>query len=334
MKKIIIISFLLAIATFSFAQQTFTSKKEALNYLNQTFSKYFIKSEVQKQEEGKEYRLLYDYEITEIFIKIHTKYVNNFGKDVDYMIMKFGDINGVDLITKNEKLASYFKNSTALNFRSKYPSFQSRGSSNYSQMFPFELTKTDNVQASIIEAINTITREDKAIAKVAQQKIIEDDRLAFLNQEQEIKGKLLPNYEIFTSENIKINLRDYIDKNRPFKNKPLVLVTWSNKWCPICVIKIDSLLKSGVALNYNIVLVNKEDRKADFSVLKIEILNHTPNYNKDAILLFDKDNQLEPIDKNSAPFFIWLDKNLKIIRSFSGYAINVSTINNILAEIE
>ena len=59
MKKLFALTALLATTNFSFAQETFTSKQEAINYLKQAFSTYFIKTAVYKTNDAENIAFIY-----------------------------------------------------------------------------------------------------------------------------------------------------------------------------------------------------------------------------------------------------------------------------------
>ena len=138
---------------------------------------------------------------------------------------------------------------------------------------------------------------------------------------------------MFTSENTEVNIYAYLLEKRQYKTKPSLVITWGN-WCPICIRKIDTLLNKDLALKYNIILINKQPTTGNLSVLLKNIANHIPDYNKDALLLFDKNNQMKDIDHDGTPFFLWLDTNLKVMSSFEGYNINIQKITEKLEEIK
>ena len=351
MKKLFALTALLATTSFSFAQETFTSKQEAINYLKEAFSTYFIKTAVYKTNDAENIPFIYDFEIRErqiIIWRASGKTASGINKDKDvWQNMPYEKIEEMLRVDKSD----VFKDLTGLACKPPFggafltgsgEEISDRYTGTYSTtvIFPFTLLKNkkdrEQIMQSLFNAINLLSNEIKKETKIADREAT-DTKQKLIAQEtidNKIAYTYLPAYKIFTADDSITSFPEYIDKNRTFKNKPTLIVTWSNVYCRPCIKIIDALLNNGVALKYNIVLVNKEDDKTDFSALKTKISNHTPNYIKDAILLFDKNNQLEPIDKNGTPFFIWLDKNLKIVRSYAGYDISVTTINNILAEIE
>jgi len=319
------------------------TKEAALTTLKGIFAERFIKTAVYKIGEADDNLKLqydktpsyYDYEITEKYIIISKK--NEAEKD-KRTVIPIDVINNLFIVE-----SGFFKKSGALELKSKGPNFElTWGADKYTTAvcyFPFSILKDDlAVHSTMVAAINVLSREiksvikkDKEIAKSAQQKLDDENQLAL---DRKLNGTFLPPFKVFTFDSLTVTLSAHIEQNRPFKNKPTLLITWSNEWCNICIKKIDTLLNNGLALKYNIILINKELAKTNFSKLKTKILTHSPNYNKDAILLFDRNSQLEPIDKNSAPFFLWLDKNLKIVKAYPGYSINTTTINNMLLQID
>jgi hypothetical protein len=183
MKKIVGLCLLMAVASFSFGQETFTSKQEALNFLKKTFSASFIKTGVYGKYDGKkfnDYKYYYDYELTDTSLKIYRKYGDEpddwFQKNHTWAEMQFGDINSVKASEKSED----FRKLTGLTLKSRYAKFQSgygrtpekrtATSSSYSETFPFEIKKDTTIIKSIINAINAIYREDKAAAEAARKK--------------------------------------------------------------------------------------------------------------------------------------------------------------------
>jgi hypothetical protein len=96
-------------------------------------------------------------------------------------------------------------------------------------------------------------------------------------------------------------------------------------------------------LSYNIILINRDDEETktaypslfiSFSDLKNQLASHSPSYNEDALLLFDRNNQLFDIDNGATPLWVWLDKKLNIIGAYQGYTISVAAIRNVLLSIE
>lgn len=97
--------------------------------------------------------------------------------------------------------------------------------------------------------------------------------------------------------------------------------------------KLDTLLNSGLALEYNIVLVNR-DGSTSLSALKTKISLHVPDFNKNTLLVFDRDNALLPLDQGQAPYFIFLNKNMEITSKLSGYKVSIVELKNQLKLIE
>ena len=340
MKLIVILSLLVSVGNASFGQQSFTSKQDALTWLKEIFSKHFVKTSVYRPDDNNKTPYSYQYEIGEKRILIIKKAEGEVS-DTRYTV-PYQDISETFFLQKKD----YFKSATGIGFKPLFGDsyvvshdiekkrFEDNTQYSTSVAFPFEMEKGDFILGSVINAINTIARENKAI--VDKQKaalLLENERKkASVTNNQKIKGTL-PSYKIFTSENVLVNLYDYVEKNRPYKDKPTLLVTWAH-WCNICLRKIDTLLNDGLALKYNIILVNKDLSEAGFASLKEKIQQHSPDYNKDAILLFDRNNQLAELDENAAPLFLWLDNKLQIVKSFAGYGIQTKTITSMLQDIQ
>ena len=330
------LSLLLSAGLFSYGQRSFTSKQEALDWLRETFSKSFIKTTVYKQ--GDEKRISYNYEIGDNRMLIIKKTEGEIS-DARYTV-PYEDISETFFLQKND----YFKSSTGIGFKPGYGEsyvvsygmekkrFSENTAYATSAAFPFDIKKDDPVINSIINAINRISRENKASVKT--DPILKDDnKNTMTTDDQKIKGTQLSPYKVFNSDNVEVNLYDYVEKNRQHKDKPVLLITWAH-WCNICIKQIDTILKNGLGLKYDIILVNKGGSEAGFTKLKEKIRLHAPDYGTEAILLFDRNNQLEELDKNGAPFFLWMDKKLRIVGSFAGYAIKTETIISKLTGIE
>ena len=219
---------------------------------------------------------------------------------------------------------------TTTNWESRYFSFSSgyghseekrtgRTISN-SVIFPFDVKNYLEMFQSFANAIQTIDRENSEIEEKTQQK--RDEQPAKVNPP--VNYTNLPAYKVFTSDSLLVNLPRYIEINRPFKEKPTLLITFAYKWCPPCLKLIDSILNMGLASKYNLVLVSRDSDidkvpKSQHHWAYISLANlmerlseRMPNYSKDAVLLFDRNDQLTDLDKGSTPIFIWLNKELKI----------------------
>ncbi len=340
MKLIVILSFLVSVGHASFAQQSFTSKQDALTWLKEIFSKHFVKTTVYRPDDNNKTPYSYQYEIGDKRILIIKK-ADGQVTDTRYTV-PYEDISETFILQKND----YFKSSTGIGFKPLFGDsyvvshdiekkrFEDNTQYSTSVGFPFEMGKGDLILASVINAIKTVARENKAIAdKQKSDLALENERkkVPAVNN-QKIKGTL-PSYKVFTSQNELVNLYDYVEKNRAYKDKPTLLITWAH-WCNICLRKIDTLLNNGLALKYNIILVNKDISETGFASLKEKIQKHSPDYSKDVILLFDRNNQLAEFDENAAPLFLWLDNKLQIVKSFAGYAIQTKTITTMLQEIQ
>lgn len=335
--------------TISYGQ----TKEEALITLKDIFSKYFIKTLVYKEIDKKDISFTYEYEINDNRILIIKKSQSQI-PDVYYYI-PFEDMQEIIPLKKND----YFKKTSALGFKPGYGGsyvvsygkergrFDENTKYATSIAFPFEIIKGDNVTASIINCLNVVKREDKVATEVAKieaeaAKTASDDikqntivTECLQNAADLLTARtILKDFSLYNSENILVNMHEFLEKNRRFKDKPTLIVTWSMKWCNPCIKKIDELLDNGNEKRYNIVLVNKDGIR-NYSDIKSKMLTHKPDYfTSDILFLMDKDNQLKPLDNDSAPMFVWLDNKLVIKGKYSSYDIFISSIEGILKKIE
>lgn len=347
MKKFITFILFAGFACSVFSQQTFSSKVDALAFLKESFAKNFIKEPVIVSNNNKAFS--YDYIINEEHLVIIIK---TEGETTDkWVTVPYTDISEYYTLAKND----YFKKVMGLGFKAAfgesygvsygkpYKQYESGTAYTLKAVFPFHFQK-DEEKSSVKNAVSIIAQENKAIAKASKKlsdnielKSKEDAEKVWENKqtiiEKKIKGQLLPPYKMFTSENTEVNIYAYLLEKRQYKTKPSLVITWGN-WCPICLRKIDTLLNKDLALKYNIILINKQPTTGNLSVLLKNIANHIPDYNKDALLLFDKNNQMKDIDHDGTPFFLWLDTNLKVMSSFEGYNINIQKITEKLEEIK
>jgi hypothetical protein len=348
MKKLLTI-LIIILASFAVnAQKEFTSKKEALEFLQKTLSTNFVKTAVIGKYDGKKfnkYNYYFDYELTDEFLKIYCKVGDDpddfFQKNHTWTLMNFKDIIKVEAIQESKN----YKKITGVLFTSQITNLQggrftdgygksalnstNRNSTAYGS-FPFNNASDIEIIRSIIKAINIIVKENLEEEKIAKEK---SERAAIMNDEQTLNTISLQQYEVFTTDSTKVNLQDYIAKSRKYKENPTLIVIYSNEYCRPCLIKIDSLLNNNQSLQYNIVLINM-DFSSDFTKLKKKIADHSPDYMKSVLLVFDRTDAMQAVHKSSAPMFLWLDKKMNIVGSQRGYKINTSTINSILMEIE
>lgn len=342
MKRILVICLLLSVGLYSYGQKSFNSKQEALDWLNEAFSKHFIKTTVFRQGDEKRTAYKYEYEIGEKRLLI-IKRTEGEISETRYTL-PYEEIDETYFLQKND----YFKNSTGIGFKPAYGQsyivsygmekkrFAENTGYATSAGFPFDIRKNDPDINSIINAINRISREKKASVKTglkADPVLKDDSKNVQAFDDQKIKGTMLLPYKVFNSDNILVNLSEFLEKSRQHKDKPVLLITWAH-WCNICIRQIDTILNNGLGSKYDIILVNKAGSEVGFAKLKEKIQLHTPDYNKDVILLFDRNNELVELDKNGAPFFLWMDKKLRIVSSFAGYSIKTETIISKLIEIE
>ncbi|MDQ3110350.1 MAG: hypothetical protein M3R17_10690 [Bacteroidota bacterium] len=342
----LIAAYFLLLSSFAFAQ----TRAEAVNTLKQAFSTRFVKTDIVRVNEYGGHT--FDYEITETYLLIRNKYTVGEDDDSKNHYWTYIPFETIQSVFAKEK-STEFKKTTSLTFTSSPYNYFKTGngkvhltgaiSDSRQANFPFKLEKNDPIVGTIIKAINVIATEIRKEQKVAKDLLDAanhkdgiDDLFLNDNRLKQIAYYKLPSYEVFTSDSVKVNLATYLEKNRIYADKPTLLITFSNVWCGPCLKKIDSLLNSGAALKYNIVLVNRdmESSSLSFSGLRKKIAARIPDYNKNTILLFDRSNQLQDLDNGAAPFFTWLDKKLNIIGTYAGYGIKTAKMISVLDEID
>jgi thiol-disulfide isomerase/thioredoxin len=343
MKKLITICLLIATALTVDAQKTFSSKAEALGFLKETFSANFVKTAVncKYSYDGKSFTSdnnYFGYEITDEYLKINEKRENKEGDDFVQVIMRFEDILYVKFVEKS----IYFKNTLGIEFTSKYEGIfegtrTSRGktSSSYNS-FPFNNANDIEVYRSIKNAFNTIVKENEKVTTENKSLNAESEpkKLSLLIKQNANEYSVLPNYKVYTEDGTQKALPDYILNNRRFKDKPTLVMTWGY-WCNPCIKKIDEMLKADLAKKYNIFLINRDlESQLSTEVFKLKWSKNSQSYTSDAIVLFDRNGEFAPMDNNSAPVFIWLDKNLKMVGLYKSYAITTELIGETLLEVE
>lgn len=334
--------------TLSYGQ----TREEALIRLKDIFSKHFIKTTVSREIDKNDISSTYEYEINEKRILIIKKAQSQTG-DVYYSI-PFENIQDIIPLKKNE----YFEKTSALGFKPNYGDsyvvsfgkerkrFDEETKYATSIAFPFEILKGDNVTDSIIKLLRVIIKKDEMIAEF-EKKTAENAKKASddIRQNTIVKeilqnatdlptaSTMLKDFSLYNSENIEVNMHEYVENNRRYKDKPTLIITWSMKWCQPCIKKIDELLSNGIENRYNLVLVNK-DGIVNYSEIKSKMLTNKPDYfTNDILFLMDKYYQLKPLDNDSAPMIIWLDNKLAIKGKYNGYNILLSTIEDILKKI-
>lgn len=329
-KTFILASFCLIVG-LSFGQ----SKEDAINSLKETFAKYFIKTAIYKNNSENKDPHYYDYEITDKNILFRETSGEGENLKITWTRVPYKDIEGIAPMKKSD----YFKKVTALQFQ---PSYGNVFRTSHGQEFedfqsytkyiniPFNNSEDNTIIESMGAAITVIKKENLAEEKIAKVRGPIDAAMAYENT---LPGTSLQQFDMFTKDSSKVNLHDYIEKSRKFKEKPTLIIIYSNEYCPPCLIKIDSLLNNNQTLQYNIALINM-DFSSDFTKLKKKITDHSPDYTKNVLLVFDRTDAMKTVHKNSAPMFLWLDKKMKIVGSQRGYKITTSTINAVLLEIE
>ncbi len=357
--KILTIIFLLMAATIGVnAQKTFISKAEALEFLKETLAANFVKTGVIGKEDGKkfnDYNWYYDYKLTDesliIFRKSNDEPFDFSQKKDPATQMKFEDLSYVGAAKKSKK----FKNTPSLIFWcNKGDGFKNRNIGvqdqqtidmyvHYLVNIPFNNSNENEITISVNNAINAIVKENEKVA--IENKTVTAEKKN-INAEIELKQKKvlikqnateyssLPNYKVYTEDGLQNSLPDYIEKNRHFKDKPTLVMTWGY-WCNPCIKKIDEILKADLAKKYNIFLINRDlGSQLSTEVFKLKWSKNSQSYTADAIVLFDRNGEFAPMDNNSAPVFIWLDKNLKMVGIYKSYAISTALIGETLLEVE
>ena len=354
MKKLTTIFLLISTIFTANAQKTFTSKKEALEFLKETLEPNFVKTAVVGKEDGKkfnDYNWYYDYKLTDksliIFRKSNDEPFDFSQKKDPATQIKFEDISYVGAANKSKK----FKNTPSLIFWcNKGGGFKNRNIGvqdqqtidmyvHYLVNIPFNNSTKNEITISVNNAINAIVKENEKVAIENETVTTEKKNI---NAEIELKQKKvlikqnateyssLPNYKVYTEDGLQNSLPDYIEKNRHFKDKPTLVMTWGS-WCNPCIKKIDEILKADLDKKYNIFLINRAlEGLQSTEVFKTGLFFKTSA----AIVLFDRNDEFAPMDNNSVPVFIWLDKNLKMVGLYKSYAITTALIGETLLEVE
>lgn len=369
MRAFLLTIFLLS-NTLVFAQQ-FSTKTEALNWLKNTFEQKLVKSDVTRSnEEGDNFgSYFFDYDFTDSSLMIYRArrtqlafYKIGFTNEIWY-ILPFNKIDKVE----PSKVSAFFKNSSNVTFRSDCRCFKKGAETKSKKMdalkkvdintysdlidaitIPFNLIDGEDIGSEIISAFKMLKEgnvNNNAVSKEKGKKQTLDS-LKAANRQKHLAYLSIPHYDVLTADSSLIDLPEFLLKHRQNKDKPTLLVTWSYKWCTPCIRKIDTLLKLGTALNYNVILINrdaevtKEEIERNphtyigFSDLKNALATHAPKYDEDALLLFDRLNQLDNFDNSEAPLWVWLDNNLNILGSYNSYDISISAIRSVLSKIE
>ena len=328
MLKSLILPFALLCECISFGQKTFTTEKQAISWLEKTFSTCLI---VKVTDRSETYTTSYKLDSISLTFSTTEKvyYSGEEPKKGETYRISFNDKL---TITKRIDTPVSFLRIEGAEIRTSSGG-RLRYTSDVGQLdIPFNFSLENDLEKSIQNAFDCIRmtwiKEYEEYSKAYDEKK--------RKEEEKLKEKFaregLRAFNVFTSDSLMVNLFDFVKSNRSFREKPTLLVTWSNLWCQPCMKIIDEFLNSGLATQYNIVLVNK-DSGANLSKCKNKMAEHTPDYTKNVLSLFDLNSQLEPLDHNSAPFFIWLDKDLTIVSTKAGYGIKLTEILEKLAAI-
>ena len=149
----------------------------------------------------------------------------------------------------------------------------------------------------------------------------------------------LPKGTMMDSKGNELDFINHIKTERVFKDKPTLLITWSNRYCPPCIALIDSMFGSNMQKRYNLVLINKDQSKdakptTDALSLVKKISEAKPAFNQKAISLFDNNDIFKKIDEDVAPMIFWLDRDLNIAGAFLGFGISIKKMEEILEQVD
>ena len=352
MKKILTICLLMAATFIVNAQKTFSSKKEAIEFLKETFETNFVKTAVIGRYDGidgkifNKYNYYFDYEFHDKFLVIFHKSdgdESTYYQNTSWEKFRYEAIRDITLLKKS----TAYKNLIGVKFTSIYDgefsygvgrasgTIRTRGT-NSNGSFPFNNANNIEIMGSIRNAIKAIATENKIAIDAAIETMPSNAAIELRKQKLLFKESysVLPNYKVYTEDGIQKSLPDYIEKNRRFKDKPSLVMTWGY-WCSPCIKRIDEILKADLAKKYNIFLINRDlESQLSTEVFKLKWSKNSQSYTSDATVLFDRNAEFAPLDNNSAPVFIWLDKNLKMVNLYKSYAITVDLIGETLLDVE
>jgi len=369
--KTILLAIFLFCSSLVFAQPSFSTKAEALSWLKATFAQKFVKTQVAQTADGGDgyvEGIIFNYEFSDNALIIYrAQYLSGavFQKrkltNLEWRAVSYDKIDEVDPSTTS----TFFKAMTDITFRSncrcfkggkgnkikKMDEFSVKDIGKFTELYdaltiPFNLIDGPDISSEIISAFKLLggSENNIPINQQNRSKVNKNvDSVKIANENKMFAYLTIPQYDVLTKDGSTINLPEYLSSHRNNTDKPTLLVTWAYKWCVPCIKRIDSLLNMGTALSYNIVLINRDDEETktkypslfiSFSDLKTELAAHSPKYDEDALLLFDRNNELSDIDNGATPLWVWLDKKLNIIGAYQGYAISVADIRNVLSNIE
>lgn len=362
--KILFFTISLFCNSLLFAQQQFSTKEQALNWLTTIFEQKFVKSEVKIQmgDDGQYYDgYFFDYTFTDtalIIYKARRYWGGAFKKwglaNEQWFILPFYKIDKAEPSTTS----TFFNNTSNLTIRSNCRCFKRGEDDKVRKMneiksaveiekntdlvdgitIPFNLIDGPDISQELINAFKKLSSENNAVGSNAKKGF---DNLNLANEYKKSVYRALPRYDVFTIDSAKVTLPDFILSHRQNRNKPTLLISWTS-YFKIGLHEIDTLLLNGLAAKYNVVLVSRDNDEAkqrlsnpesDFSEVKKYVLNHSPRLDEDALVLFDRANQMEDIDNGTIPILIWMDKDLNIIYSCAVF-IDLPTIKKILSEID
>lgn len=337
-KSIFCIRLLLFGALFSFSNSIgFSQSKEiAISNLKTNFENYFVKTPVYRDSKESKSAFTYDYLITDQYIAIkcteagvtEAKWTTMFYKDIEEF--KSGESN------------FYFKKQTNLLVNSNYAlNFGSASMASFDltkafknnttfAMIPFNFTN----DPTVLNALNSDLEIIKKVMK-SEEKLKQDQKKDSLLRLEDEKMKALPfhSYKVFTLDSSQVNLKEYMQKNRKFADKPTLVLFYGFGWCSPCLSKMDSIIQTGVTLKYNLVFLNI-DATSDFSDIKSKVISKNAKYEKEAILVFDRNDETKEVHHHQAPTYLWLDAELNVRAFRNGVKINLPQIERIFQSIE
>lgn len=217
-------------AQFSFGQKTFTSRKEASIWLKETFSKCFVKTLYSTGQGSRHY--YYDYELGDNYLVVKEKCIYYEGTANEKQELKWQSIfySYSYKLSQTTAMAQYssfieIKGDNITGGDGEYVNPNRNQWKSLDFYFPFDLTKEKNTIESLQSAIDYIKLYDKKAYQMYSDSV---DRA---KQEQEMKATSstsLKQFNVYTPDSAKINLHTYAYNNRQFKDKPTLLVTFSN----------------------------------------------------------------------------------------------------------
>lgn len=315
-KKKILYSSLIIIILIAINNTCYGQVKDyAIKVITEKFSNCFVKTPVYLISSKEKLAYTYDYEIRSRFLLFKIIQEGSSVKTT-WVKVPYDAITGITLGEKS----FHFKKQTHLNFFT-HEKFEVSYSDIYNETGPFGTTDAVAIPFNYIN-YSTYVQIDSALINLKKENILEDkllkEKLILTNKIETFDLHIL---DFFTKDSVNINLHNYLKNGRKFNSKPTLIVTFSNLWCRPCLMNIDSILHNGLGKNYNVILINR-DTRSQFSKVKNMITEKVPDYNIDAIVLFDLNDQLKSIESGAPSYFI-LNNNLDLVYYHAGYDIKI-----------